>query len=173
MFEDETDILLLPPLRSTWSLKGQSAEVLLQGHNAKRVIFGAMNFKTGTRWFLVRTRQRSEDFQAFLHLLKWHYRGWHVALLLDEDTSHTARASRSLADEMSITLLWLPTRSPQLNPLDTLWGQAKDIISANKQYASIDDSVHRFLDYLSSLSPHETLHTSGVLSNYFWLKRFL
>ncbi|MEW6116782.1 MAG: transposase [Nitrospirota bacterium] len=173
LFEDETDLLLFPPLRSMWSLRGRSAEVLLQGHNARRVVFGAMNFKTGRRWFLIRERQRSEDFRAFLHLLKWHYRGWHLALLLDGDPSHTAKASQTLAFEMGITLLWLPTRSPQLNPLDTLWGQAKDIISANKQRASIDDLVHRFIDHLGSLSDYEALHTSGILSDNFWLKRFL
>ena len=173
MFEDETDLLLFPPLRATWSLRGQSAEVLLQGYNAKRVIFGTINFKTGTRFFLVRERQRGEDFRAFLHMLKRHYCGWHVALLLDEDTSHTALASQSLASEMNITLLWLPKRSPQLNPMDSLWGQAKDIISANKQQATIDDLVHRFIDHLSSLSDYEALHTSGILSRHFWLRRFL
>jgi hypothetical protein len=173
LFEDETDLLLFPPLRSMWSLKGQSAEVLLHGRNARRVVFGAMNFKTGRRWFLVRERQRGEDFQAFLHLLRWHYRGWHLALLLDEDSSHTAKASQSLASEMGITLLWLPNRSPNLNPLDTLWGQAKDIISANKQRASIDDLAHRFIDHLNSLPNYEALHTSGILSDNFWLKRFL
>ncbi|MEW6118360.1 MAG: transposase [Nitrospirota bacterium] len=173
MFEDETDLLLFPPLRATWSLRGQSAEVLLQGYNARRVVFGTINFKTGTRLFLVRERGRSEDFQIFLHKIRSHYRGWHIALLLDENSSHTAYASQSLASEMKITLLWLPKRSPKLNPLDTLWGQAKDFISANKQRASIDDLVHRFIDHLSSLSDYEALHTSGILSNHFWLRRFL
>ena len=51
-----------------------------------------------------------------------------------------------------MTLLWLPKRSPELNPMDTLWGQAKDVIAANKQYATIDEQVDRFLDYLDSLS---------------------
>jgi hypothetical protein len=94
-----------------------------------------------------------------------------VALLLDEDPCHTAKASLTAAEGM--TLLWLPKRSPKLNPLDTLWGQAKDVISANKQYATIEEQVNRFLRYLRGLSDRETLHTSGVLSNKFWLKRAL
>ena len=55
-------------------------------------------------------------------------RGWHVALLLDEDPCHTAKASLRTAEGM--TLLWLPNRSPKLDPMDTLWGQGKDVISA-------------------------------------------
>ena len=78
-----------------------------------------------------------------------------------------------LADLLGIELLWLPKRSPKLNPMDALWGQAKDIISANKQYAAIDDHVERFLNHLEGLSPQEALHTAGVLSKAFWLKSVL
>lgn len=72
-----------------------------------------------------------------------------------------------------MTLLWLPKRSPALNPLDTQWGQGKDVISANKQYASIEEQVDLFLRYVSSLSDREALHTSGVLSEDFWLRDVL
>jgi DDE superfamily endonuclease len=97
------------------------------------VIFGAMNVRTAHRLFLVRENQRAVDFQAFLRLVHQHYRGWHAALLLDEDSSHTAGSSEALAAELDIQTIWLPKRSPKLNPLDHLWGDAKDEISANKQ----------------------------------------
>ena len=168
--EDETDLLLFPPLRAAWGLRGQPRDVWISGQNARRVVFGAMNLCTGSGSFLVRRRQRAEDFQEFLGFLHWHYRGWHPALLLDEDPSHTAKGSQQLAESLSIKLLWLPKRSPKLNPMDTLWGQAKDVVSANRQYATIDDQVDRFLNYLNALSPREALHTSGVLSKNFWLR---
>jgi hypothetical protein len=41
---------------------------MLTGCNAKRVIFGAMNLRTGSRLFLARRKSCSEDFQAFLAL---------------------------------------------------------------------------------------------------------
>jgi len=129
-----------------------------------------MNLWTGSRLFLVRTRQRADDFQAFLRVIHHHYRSWHVALLLDEDSSHTAHGSVALAAHFDIECLWLPKRSPKLNPLDTLWGQAKDVISANKQYATIDDQVERFVSYLSDLSGDEALDTAGVYSGNFWLQ---
>jgi hypothetical protein len=171
--EDETDLLLLPPLRAAWSPRGQAKRVVLSGRNARRTVFGALNLRTGRRLFLPREHQRAVDFQAFLRVVHYSYRGWHVALLLDEDPSHTAKGSVQLADWFDIDLLWLPKRSPQLNPMDTLWGQGKDVISADKQYATIDEQVERFLRYLESLSAWEALHTAGVYSNGFWLRSVL
>ena len=169
--QDETDLIMFPPLRAGWSLRGEPAEVHISGWNARRVIFGGMNLLTGTRLMLPRPKGRAGDFQAFLSQVCQHYWGRHVALLLDADPSHTAKASLRAAEGM--TLLWLPKRSPELNPMDTLWGQAKDVIAANKQYATIDEQVDRFLGFLDSLSGREALHTSGVLSDDFWLRAAL
>jgi hypothetical protein len=169
--EDETDLLLFPPLRAGWSLRGEPAEVRITGRNARRVVFGAMNLATGTRLLLPQPKGRAANFQVFLKEVRWHYRGWHIAMLLDEDPSHTAKGSLRVAEGM--TLMWLPKRSPELNPMDTLWGQAKDVVAVNKQYATIEDQVDRFLNHLLGMSGREALHTSGVLSDDFWLKAVL
>lgn len=169
--QDETDLLLFPPLRAGWSRRGEVARVWLSGRNARRVVFGAMNLRTGTRLFVHRERGRSVDFQAFLEEVRWHHRGWHVAMLLDEDPCHTAHASRRAAEGMS--LLWLPKRAPKLNPMDTLWGQGKDVISANKQYGTIEEQVDRFLNHLRAMANRQALHIAGVLSKGFWLKTAL
>jgi hypothetical protein len=169
--QDETDLLLFPPLRSGWAQRGEPAKVWLSGRNARHVIFGALNLRTGHRLLVPRAKGRSADYQAFVDEVRGQYRGWHVALLLDEDPCHTAQASLQCLGGM--TLLWLPHRAPELNPIETLWGQTKDIISVNKQYASIDEQVERFLTQLYGLSNREALHTSGVLSENFWLKDVL
>lgn len=173
LVEDETDLLLFPPLRAMWSPRGQPARVMLSGWNARRVVFGCMNLATGHRLFQIRRHQRAQDFQAFLHQVHRQYRGWQVTLLLDSDSSHTANGSQALAAQMGIRLLWLPKRAPELNPMDTLWGQGKDAMSANKQCTNIDEQAESFITYLSSLSNKEALQTSGVLSPHFWLRHVL
>jgi hypothetical protein len=89
------------------------------------------------------------------------------------DPSHTAHASQALARRLGLRLLWLPKRAPELNPMDTLWGQAKDATAANKQYVNIDEQAEVFIAHLRSLSNKDALRTSGVLSNHFWLKHVL
>lgn len=132
-----------------------------------------MNLRTGKRLFLAREHQRQHDFQAFLELIHKHYRGWHIALLLDSNPSHTAGRSQQLARDLQIDLLWLPKRAPELNPMDELWGQAKDIVSANLQYPTIDDHLMTFIEYLECLTDWEARYASGVLSRDFWLKSVL
>lgn len=173
LVEDETDLLLFPPLRAGWGLRGIPLSVPISGINARRVIFGAMNLADGGLWLLAQERQRAEDFQDFLEYLHEFHRHRHVALLLDGDHSHTDEESQDLAENLSMELIWLPKRSPKLNPMDHLWGQAKDIVSANRQNATIEEQVEHFLRYLASLTPEEILHTSGVLSPRFWLKSVL
>lgn len=153
-----------------WSPRGIPAQVMLSGWNAKRVVFGCMNLVTGHRVFLARRRQRAQDFQAFLRLVRRHYRGWQVTMVLDSHKSHNAHASQLLAAQLGIRLLWLPKRAPELNPMDTLWGQGKDAICANKQFTTIDDQVAAFIEHLNGLSNLEARQTSGVLARQFWLK---
>jgi transposase len=168
--EDETDLRLFPPLRAGWARRGEEAPVPIGGGNAKRVLFGAINIETGGRVFLIHRRQRGVEFEDFLEEVRWYYRGRHVALLLDEDSSHTAEDSQDRADELGIELLWLPKRSPHLNPMDHLWRHGKEVMSANHQYASIDSQAERFVDYLSGLSAYEALKKAGIYSKDFWLR---
>ena len=145
-------------------------EVPISGANARRVVFGTINLATGHRLFLARPRQRGIDFQAFLRVIRRHYPGRPVALVLDEDPSHTARASQELAIWLGITLLWLPKRCPELNGMDHLWGHGKDHVCANRQYPGIDAEVERFIEFLQSLSNQEALEQAGIRSDDFWLK---
>ena len=168
--EDETDLRLLPPLRAGWARRGEEAPVPISGGNAKRVLFGAINIETGRLLLLPRRRQRGVDFEDFLEEVRFYYRGRHVALLLDEDSSHTAAGSRELAEVLGIELLWLPKRSPHLNPMDHLWRHGKEVVLANHQYASIDEQAERFIDYLSNLSRFEALKKAGVFAKDFWLR---
>ena len=170
LFEDETDLLLFPPLRAAWELRGQALEVPLSGFNARRVLFGTVNITTGHRLFLVRQRQRGEDFRAFLPVMRSPYRGWAVALLRDEDPSHTAGDSQRLAERLRIELIGLPKRCPELKGMDHLWGHGKDHRSANKQYGAIEEQASDFVAYLQGLANQETLRQSGILSEDFWLR---
>ena len=125
LVEDETDVRLFPPLRAAWARRGEAARVELSGRNAKRVVFGSINIRTGKLLLLVAKSQKAEDFQRYLRFVRRTYRGWRVVMILDEDASHTARASARLARDLDFELIWLPTRCPELNPMEGLWGDAK------------------------------------------------
>jgi DDE superfamily endonuclease len=166
-------LLLFPPLRFGWAPRGEQAKVWLTGRNARRVLFGAVNLHTGRLVLLSRARQEASDFCAFLHEVRRHYPGRHVALLLDSDSSHTARASQRLAATLDITLLWLPVRDPHLNPMDHLWRDVKQNVAANRQDANIDTLVARVISHMQRLPRRAVLRKAGVLSPRFWLRSAL
>lgn len=171
LFEDETDLLLFPPLRAGWAPRGEAPQVRLSGHNARRVVFGTLSLSTGHRLFMVRHRQRAEDFQIFLRRVHERYRGWSVVMLLDGDPSHTAAGSQALAAALGIELIRLPVRCPELNAIESLRGDGKGAVCANRQFANIDEQAIDFIDYLQGLSPHQALQKAGILSGDFWLQR--
>jgi transposase len=173
LFEDETDLLLFPPLRSGWFLRGKPAEVPISGANAKRVIFGTIDVETGKRLFLARREPCAPDFQALLPLIRKEYGDRKVALLLDKASRHTAHESARMAVGLDIEFIWLPARSTNVNPMDRLWRWGKEKTCANRQHASIDYQADFFIDYLRSLSPEEALCKAGLLSQRFWLFRQL
>jgi hypothetical protein len=147
--------------------------VELQGGNAKRVVYGALNLRSGHRTILTREGHTAVDFQFFLWQLRSEYRGWNIHLLLDEHKSHRDQSTEALLKKMNFCCHWLPIRSPKLNPMDHLWGKAKGRISANLQYETIDDAVEKFTEYVQTLSNYEALIQAGVLSDKFWLKQAL
>jgi hypothetical protein len=171
LFEDETDLLLFPPLRAGWFPRGKEAHVRISGANAKRTVFGTIDIKTGRRLFILREGACAVDHQALLRRIREAYGRRRVAVLLDRASRHTADDSKALAADLKIELLWLPSRCLNVNPMDRLWEAGKDKVCANRQHASIDYQAGLFIDYLLSLSPHQALRRAGILSKKFWLLR--
>jgi transposase len=64
---------------------------------------------------------------------------------------------------------WLPKRAPELNPMEGLWRHCKVVVSANKQYTSIDQQTRLFVRHLMSFTDEEALQLSGGRSPDFWL----
>jgi hypothetical protein len=131
LFEDEATLRWFPPLRCQWSHRGEQAEVRITGPKAKRVLFGTINPRTEHRVVLRRWRQRQEDFQAFLKLLRQRYGSRPIYLLLDRAPCHEAAKSPALAIRLGIELVWLPKQCSELNAMDHLWRFLKEDVSAN------------------------------------------
>src|ERR1700756_641040 len=97
LFEDETILRLLPEIRRAWSLRGQQARVPITGQNAKCVLFGTINPRTGHRITARGPGLQQACFQGFLRLLRRSYPGRPIGLILDRAVCHTAPKSQTLA----------------------------------------------------------------------------
>lgn len=97
---DETFILETPPLRAGWAKVGVQAEVPMTGNHARRVIHGALNITSGHVAFLITEEWTAATHQAFWRQVRQAWRGWHIVLLVDRGSPHTAKASRALANTL-------------------------------------------------------------------------
>jgi len=172
LFEDETVLRLFPVLRRAWALRGEQSKIGITGRNAKRVLFGAINPRTGHRIIQRSPNMRQEHFRAFLRLLRRSYFGRQIWLLLDEAPGHIAAKSQALAKQLDIIFLWLPKQCSELNAMDQLWRDMKSNISANHQYLDIDEHVAFAEAWILFLTRTEALRKASILSDNFWLKSF-
>jgi hypothetical protein len=171
LFEDETILRFFPPLRHTWAYQGEQAVVAITGENAKRVLFGALNFKTGHRIVIERYEHRQEDFQAFLQVLRQRYGNKPLALLLDKASCHHAAQSQSLAIQLHIKLIWLPKQWSELNAMDHLWKELKRTMASNRQFQTMEEQAESAKKWVLGLSKPCALRKAGVLSKNFWLRK--
>lgn len=168
---DWTILRLFPPVRSAWAKRGEQAEVVISGANAKRVLFGAINVRTGHRVVLKRPRAGGAEARAFFTELRRRYRAYGtILLLLDRASGHTDRKTQALATELGIRLLWLPKHAPELNPMDQLWRSLKSHVAANRQAETIDQLADEAEAWVLRLSSFEAKRKAGLLSKRSWLK---
>ena len=116
---------------------------------------------------------RQEDFQAFLRLVRRRYGRRPIWMLLDEAPSHIAKRSLALAAQLDMHFIFLPKQCSELNAMDQLWKELKGQISANYQFASIEEHARHAEAWLMSLTKQEALRKAGVLSKNYWLRSFL
>ena len=79
-----------------------------------------------------------EVLKSCLIPFKAKYRRKKFVFQQDNASIHTSSATKSWFNERKIELLWWPARSPDLNPVENIWGIIVRQIYANKkQYNSI------------------------------------
>jgi len=167
---DETTLREFPPLRAAWAKPGQQQVVVISGRNGRRVIHGALNLQSGELVRLVRERSRTDDSQAFVETLGKVRPEMPKVLIWDNAPPHHPKRVQEAAAVAQIEVVWLPFRSPELNPCEDLWRQVKGTIAANRTYQSLEELTERAVTWLDHLSNDERLRRSGLRSSKFlWL----
>jgi transposase len=169
LFEDETILRPFPPLRAAWGWRGEQSRVRISGNNARLVLYGAINVRTGHRLLMRGGSMAQGWFQAFLRVIRRAYPGRAVWLVLDKARGHTAPRTLALAAELGIHFLWLPKQWSELNAMDQLWKELKRVIAANRQYKTVDALADWAERFILGLSPRQALTKAGILSGNFWL----
>ena len=76
-----------------------------------------------------RKRSKKEDVRSFLKRIRKANPKGRIILILDNFSSHKSRIVRDCAENLNIVLVYLPKYSPDLNPIEYIWKDAKREIS--------------------------------------------
>ncbi len=173
LFIDSIVVNEIPPLRAIWAPIGEQACVPIIAAHEVRILTAVLNIQSGDCLVHLTARYRQANFQEVLHLIRAHWRGWHIVLFLDRHPAQWALASRHLASHLGIQLRWLPTACPELNVVDHLWRHTTDDALANEPTPILDVAAQRLAQPILDMSPRQRRQQAGILSDTFWLANIL
>ena len=147
VFQDESGISEQPSVRRTWAPKGETP-VLIHAFNWKKLsVCAALGYRWDGRrcrvWFQTRPGSyNAESLIGFLKDLKKHLRGQKAILVWDGLPAHKSRDMKAYLDTQAIWLRVerLPGYSPDLNPVESLWGNIKGQELANRCAENLGES---------------------------------
>lgn len=154
-YQDEVDIDLNPKIGADWMLKGQQKRITTPGHNQKYYLAGALHSDTGRVHYVGGSRKCSDLFINLLETLRRTYRrAKTITLVVDNYIIHKSRkVERWLEKNTKFRLLFLPTYSPWLNPIELLWLSLHETITRNHQCRYMWQLLEQVKLFMNAASP--------------------
>jgi transposase len=136
-FQDEARIGQQGTLTSVWAQCGSRPTAMKQTEYEWCYLFAAVNPLTGVSSALVAPTVNTALMNRHLAFISREAGAdKHVVLVLDQAGWHIAKA---LNVPRNITLLHLPPYSPELNPVERIWGYLRSHHLSNRIYRDYDD----------------------------------
>lgn len=139
--EDEARVGQQGTLTRVWAARGSRPTAVKQTEYEWAYLWGAVEPATGSSVAMVTPTVNTDLMNEFLAgLSSTLAEDEHAVLALDNAGWHVAKA---LAVPANVTLLHLPPYSPELNPVERVWGFLREDQLSNKAYADYDELVGR------------------------------
>ena len=138
-WQDEARIGQQTKLTRRWARRGTRPSAPKDQRRSSAWLFGAICPAEGKAAGIVMPRCNSEAMSMHLEEIAFHVApGAHAILLLDQAGWH---GSAELVVPPNITLMPLPPRCPELNPVENVWQFMRDNWLSNRIFKSYDDIV--------------------------------
>ena len=136
-FQDEARIGQKNKITRRWARRGSRPRAPHDQRTQSAYIFGAICPEAGKGAGLVMPRCDTEAMELHLREISRAVEpGAHAVVILDQAGWHM---SMRLAVPDNITLLPLPPRSPELNPVENIWQFMRDNWLSNRVFQTYDD----------------------------------
>ena len=130
-YADEFNVSWLPTLRAMWSPQGQQVMISTPGQPKVHYGLGAVNYHTGETVVLIRPHKRRREVAELLQVLVDKHPTGTIFVAWDNATTHEDDEVEAVVRAAAgrLVLLYLPTYSPWLNPIEMLWRHFRRLVT--------------------------------------------
>ena len=148
-YADEFNIGWMPTLRAMWTLKGQQIMIPTPGQPKKHYGLGAVNYHTGETVVIIRRRKRRREVAELLQLLVDKNQTGTIYVAWDNANTHQDDEVEAVvrATTGRLVLLYLPTYSPWLNPIEMLWRHFRREVTHCELFEPVKDLLAASIDF--------------------------
>lgn len=148
-----------------WSPKGQQVMIPTPGQPKTHYGLGAVNYHTGKTVVIIRKRKRRQEVAELLNaLLEEHpsgtvYVAWdNASMHQDDEVEEVVRGAAG-----RLVLLYLPTYSPWLNPIEMLWRHFRREVTHCELYETVKALIEASYEFFKRFNntPEKTLSIIG------------
>ena len=156
----------LPTLRAMWSPVGQQVMIPTPRQPEKRYGIGAVNYHTGETVVLFERRKRRREIAKLLEALVEKHPTGTVYVAWDNADTHQDDEVEAVVRAAAgrLVLLYLPTDSPRLNPIEMLWRHFRREVTHCELFASVTALLAAAADFFARYNrePRRTLPIIGA-----------
>jgi transposase len=150
-YADEFNISWFPTLRAMWGPKGQQTMIPTPGQPKRQYGIGGVNYHTGETVVLIRKHKRRKEIAEFLQSLVDKHPSGTIYVAWDNANTHQDDEVEAVVRAAAgrLVLLYLPTYSPWLNPIEMLWRHFRREVTHCELYETVKALLDAASDFFS------------------------
>jgi putative transposase len=153
VFQDEVDVNLNPDIGCMWMYRGQQAQLVTPGDNAKCYLAGSLHWRTGVLFTTEGPRRDATLLVRHLHELRRRLRRYRkIHVICDNAKFHydcwtVWEFVHQYGDR--VVLHFLPKYAPECNPIERIWWQLREAITRNHTCQNLPELIELVLGWLT------------------------
>jgi transposase len=164
VFFDESAVSLIPPVRRTWSPRGHTPVLRHRFGWKKASMAAALGYHASSQgarlcFHLQQPSYNTDTLIGVLEQLAGFYTDQRVVLIWDGLSAHWSTRMRAWVDSQHdwLTVERLPAYAPELNPVEYLWANLKDLELANRPTTTLVEVADATEQGIQRVCKHENL----------------
>ena len=156
-----------------WIKKGKEHHVPTTGMKTRVNITGAINLETVDVFHREFEKVNGKSFIEFLKVMEeeWYPKAPRIHFIVDQGSCHTSKEVKEYLRGSRIVLHYLPSYSPNLNPIERLWKIMHEYVSNNVYYGKKKEFIEAIREFFNQTIPKiKDIIQDRVTDNFALLK---